>query len=255
MSVLEVQGLSVRYGRFSAVNEIDLRVDPGEVVVVLGSNGAGKSSTMNAISGAVKLAAGRVVFDGQEITSWPSYRVVRGGLVQVPEGRHVIGPMTVEENLLLGAYALRKRGRQAALLDEAYELFPVLHERRHAVAGLLSGGQQQMLAFGRALMSEPRMLLLDEPSMGLAPIIIETVMDAVRSIAERGISILMVEQNATAAFDVSTRAYVLEQGEIVLEGRSEDVSRDPRVLRAFLGLDEAAPPAGAGPSSGRPSAA
>jgi branched-chain amino acid transport system ATP-binding protein len=240
VSSLDVEGLIVRYGQFTAVHGIDLHVDDGEVVVVLGANGAGKSSTLNALSGAVKPAAGTVTFDGAPIAGKPSHRVARRGLVQVPEGRHVIGPLSVQENLLLGAYGTRSKARRSEILASVFEMFPVLETRRDGPAGLLSGGEQQMLAFGRALMADPRMLLLDEPSMGLAPVMIDRVMEAVRAIAARGISILMVEQNATAAFAVASRAYVLEQGEVVLEGPAEKVADDPRVLQAFLGLDETA---------------
>jgi branched-chain amino acid transport system ATP-binding protein len=238
VSSLEVEGLVVRYGHFMAVHGIDLNVDSGEVVVVLGANGAGKSSSLNAICGAVKPGGGTVRFDGEDITGKRSHQIARRGLLQVPEGRHVIGPLTVEENLLLGAYTVRSKSRRDELLKSTFEMFPILEERRSGAAGLLSGGEQQMLAFGRALMAEPKMLLLDEPSMGLAPVMIDRVMQAVRDIAARGLSILMVEQNASAAFEVATRAYVLEQGEVVLEGPAEQVADDPRVLAAFLGLDE-----------------
>jgi branched-chain amino acid transport system ATP-binding protein len=179
------------------------------------------------------------VFDGEDITGRPSHRVARAGLVQVPEGRRIIGPLTVEENLQLGAYNQRSGARLKTLLSDVYELFPILHERRDNAGGLLSGGEQQMLAFGRALMSEPRVLLLDEPSMGLAPIMVDRIIDAVGRIAERGISILMVEQNAAAAFELATYAYVLEQGELILEGAVDTVKSDPLVLRAFLGLETA----------------
>jgi branched-chain amino acid transport system ATP-binding protein len=240
MATLEASGLVVRYGQVTAVHGIDLRLEQGQVVGLLGSNGAGKTSTLNALSGALKPAGGRITFDGEDITGRPSHRVARAGLVQVPEGRRVIGPLGVEENLKLGAYHQRSRSRLGALLDDVYELFPILHERRDKAGGLLSGGEQQMLAFGRALMSEPKVLLLDEPSMGLAPIMVDRIIEAVASIAERGLSILMVEQNAAVAFELATYAYVLEQGEVILEGSVDAVRNDPLVLRAFLGL-EAAP--------------
>jgi branched-chain amino acid transport system ATP-binding protein len=239
MAMLEVDDLVVRYGQVTAVHGISLRVEQGQVVSLLGSNGAGKTSTLNALSGALKPASGRIVFDGEEITGRPSHRVARAGLVQVPEGRRIIGPLTVEENLQLGAYNQRSGARIKTLLSDVYELFPILHERRDNAGGLLSGGEQQMLAFGRALMSEPKVLLLDEPSMGLAPIMVDRIIDAVGRIAERGISILMVEQNAAAAFELATYAYVLEQGELILEGTVDTVKSDPLVLRAFLGLETA----------------
>jgi branched-chain amino acid transport system ATP-binding protein len=235
--MLEVTGLEVRYGALHAVRGIDLRLEQGQVAVVLGSNGAGKTSTLNAICGAVRPSGGRVRLDGRDITGKPSHRAAALGLVQVPEGRHIIGPLTVEENLLLGAYRQRSRGRVRELLGEMYELFPILGERRDTAGGLLSGGEQQMLAFGRALMSEPKTLLLDEPSMGLAPIIVDKIIESVALIAERGLSILMVEQNAAAAFELAHYAYVLEQGEVILEGPVDQVKDDPLVLRAFLGIE------------------
>jgi branched-chain amino acid transport system ATP-binding protein len=211
MASLEVEGLVVSYGHLTAVRD--------------------------ALSGALKPSAGRIVFDGADVTGWPSHRVSRAGLVQVPEGRRIIGPLSVQDNLKLGAYHLRSKARLNVLLGEVYELFPILQERREAAGGLLSGGEQQMLAFGRALMSEPKVLLLDEPSMGLAPIAVDKVIEAVGKIAERGISILMVEQNAAAAFELASHAYVLEQGEVILEGPIDIVKDDPLVLRAFLGLE------------------
>jgi branched-chain amino acid transport system ATP-binding protein len=238
MSSLDVSGLIVRYGRLTAVHGIDLHLAEGEVAVMLGSNGAGKSSTLNAISGAVPIAGGRVRFGERDITGKRAHVVARAGLVQVPEGRRIIAPLSVEDNLLLGAYNLRSANRRRELLATVFEMFPVLEERREGAGGLLSGGEQQMLAFGRALMADPTTLLLDEPSMGLAPIIVDRVMDAVRQIAARGISILMVEQNATAAFEVAQTVHVLEQGEISLSGPVDEVRNSPLVLRAFLGLEE-----------------
>ena len=242
MALLEVSDLDVRYGLLRAVRGVSLGLDEGEVAVVLGANGAGKSSTMNAICGAVAPAAGRVVFAGADVTGRPSHKVARAGLVQVPEGRRIVGPLTVEENLQLGAYNVRSKARRRELLEEVFELFPVLRERRDGAGGLLSGGEQQMLAFGRALMAEPRLMLLDEPSMGLAPVVIDRIIASVAAIAERGISILMVEQNAAAAFRVAQTAYVLEQGEVVLSGPVERLRDDPRVIQAFLGTESASEP-------------
>jgi branched-chain amino acid transport system ATP-binding protein len=235
--MLEVSGLEVRYGVLHAVRGIDLKLEDGQVAVVLGSNGAGKTSTMNAVCGALTPNAGTVRFDGRDITGKPSHHAAALGLVLVPEGRHIIGPLTVEENLMLGAYRQRSRARVRELLAEMYELFPILGERRGMPGGLLSGGEQQMLAFGRALMSEPKTLLLDEPSMGLAPIIVDKIIESVALIAARGLSILMVEQNAAAAFELAHYAYVLEQGEVILEGPVGQVKDDPLVLRAFLGIE------------------
>lgn len=237
MSLLEVRGLVVRYGRLVAVQEIDFSLEAGEIAVMIGSNGAGKSSTLNAVSGAVPTSTGRITFDGKDITGKRSHQVSKAGLVQVPEGRRIIAPLSVEDNLLLGAYNLRSRQRRIELLRGVYDMFPVLEERRTGPGGLLSGGEQQMLAFGRALMADPTMMLLDEPSMGLAPIIVDRIMEAVREIAGRGISILMVEQNAAAAFGVAQNVHVLEQGQIVLHGSVDQVRTSPLVVRAFLGLE------------------
>ena len=218
-----------------------LDVNRGEVVAVLGANGAGKSSTLRAIAGAVKASIqGTIELYGDSVRGKHSHSLVKRGLVLVPEGRQMIAPLSVEENLLLGAHQLRSRSRRGELLNEAFELFPVLRERRTQVSGLLSGGEQQMLAFGRALMSDPKIILMDEPSMGLSPLMVDRVMDAVRELNRRGRSILLVEQNATAAFGVASRVYVLDQGRIVREGPSAEVSADPIVAQAFLGLREEA---------------
>jgi branched-chain amino acid transport system ATP-binding protein len=241
MSLLEVEGLEVRYGGLVAVHGIDLTLQEGEVTLILGSNGAGKSSTLNALAGALRPSRGTVRFDGRDITRWPSHKVSRNGLVLVPEGRRIIAPLSVEENLLLGGYSVRSKQRRAELLEEMFTMFPILRERRAAAGGLLSGGEQQMLAFGRALMSQPRLILLDEPSMGLAPIIVDQIMESVTQIAARGVSVLMVEQNAAAALPRADAAYVLEQGEVILHGTAAEVERDPLVLRAFLGLEELEP--------------
>jgi branched-chain amino acid transport system ATP-binding protein len=241
MSLLEVEGLEVRYGGLVAVHGIDLTLQEGEVTLILGSNGAGKSSTLNALAGALRPSRGAVRFDGRDITRWPSHKVSRNGLVLVPEGRRIIAPLSVEENLLLGGYSVRSKQRRAELLEEMFTMFPILRERRAAAGGLLSGGEQQMLAFGRALMSQPRLILLDEPSMGLAPIIVDQIMESVTQIAARGVSVLMVEQNAAAALPRADAAYVLEQGEVILHGTAAEVERDPLVLRAFLGLEELEP--------------
>jgi branched-chain amino acid transport system ATP-binding protein len=236
---LVVDDLKVRYGHVNAVRGISLRVGHGEVVAVLGANGAGKTSTLRAIAGAVKATVqGDVRLFGARVLGRRAHSLVRRGMVLVPEGRQVIAPMSVEENLLLGAHQLRSRARRGELLAEAFELFPVLEQRRRQVSGLLSGGEQQMLAFGRALMSDPRLILMDEPSMGLAPLMVDRVMDAVLELNRRGRSILLVEQNAQAAFRVASRVYVLDQGRIVRDGPSAEVSADPIVAQAFLGLRE-----------------
>jgi branched-chain amino acid transport system ATP-binding protein len=236
--MLDISGLAVRYGKLEAVNGVDLHVDAGEVVAVLGSNGAGKSSTLNAIVGSVRASAGTVKLDGEDITKMPSHRTAGRGLVLVPEGRHIISPLTVADNLLLGGYTVKSKTARTESLARVYDIFPVLHKRRSSPGGVLSGGEQQMLAFGRAMMSNPRVLLLDEPSMGLSPAMTETVMDAIARIAQLGPSILMVEQNATSALALATRVYVMEQGDIILEGPAETIMQDPLVLRAFLGIED-----------------
>lgn len=234
--MLSVKGLSVRYGLLTAVRDVSIELEKGEVAAILGSNGAGKSSTLNAISGCVIPVLGRVSFNGTDITGWAPHKIARLGLVQVPEGRHIVGPLTVEENLLLGANYVRPRSERRARLADVYEIFPVLKERSRSYGGLLSGGEQQMLAFGRALMARPKALLLDEPSMGLAPIAIETVRASIAQIATIGISVLMVEQNAELTFGLAQSVHVLEHGSVVLSGPIAKVKNDPLLVRAFLGV-------------------
>jgi branched-chain amino acid transport system ATP-binding protein len=237
MSLLEIRGLTVRYGLVTAVDDVSLSVERGEVLVVLGANGAGKSSMLGAVAGALRPAAGEIVFDGTEIGGWRAEKTVRRGLVLVPEGRRVIAPLSVGDNLRLGAYSLGSRRREREILAEVHELFPVLAERADVPGGLLSGGEQQMLAFGRAMMADPRMMLLDEPSMGLAPVVVDVIMDSILAIAARGISIMMVEQNAGAAFDVASKAAVLDRGKVVKQGPAKEIATDPTVLQAFLGIE------------------
>ncbi|MFC5748473.1 ABC transporter ATP-binding protein [Actinomadura rugatobispora] len=232
---LQITELVVRYGGVTAVDGIGLTARSGRVHVVLGSNGAGKSSAMLATCGSVRPAGGRVLLDGKDVTGRPAWRIARAGMVLVPEGRRIVAPLSVEENLLLGGYPNRSAAHRARTLAEVYEMFPVLATRRSSPGGLLSGGEQQMLAFGRALMADPRVILLDEPSMGLAPIMVDTVMDAVRRIADRGIAVAMVEQNATA-LEIADEASVLERSRVVLSGPAADLKADPRLERAFLGL-------------------
>jgi branched-chain amino acid transport system ATP-binding protein len=232
---LVVRDLFVRYGDVLAVRGISLSVPRGSVVVVLGPNGAGKTSTLRALAGGLRARIdGEVSLFGESIARRPAHRVVSRGMVLVPEGRQVIAPLTVEENLLLGAHLQRSRTRIRAKLKEVHELFPVLSDRRTSAAGVLSGGEQQMLAFGRALMAEPRVILMDEPSMGLSPIMVDRVMDAVHAINRLGTSILLVEQNA-AAFRVASHALVLDQGRVVSAGTPASVRDDPLMAQAFLG--------------------
>jgi len=218
MPLLEVHDLHVRYGGVIAVRGIDLSVDEGRVEVVLGANGAGKTSTLRAICGQLRQSQGHVRWADSDISTWPSFKVARAGLVLVPEGRRVFAPLSVYENLLLGGYTNKSKARRAELLESVFTMFPILGERRKQPAGLLSGGEQQMLAFGRAMMAEPKVMLMDEPSMGLSPAMVERIMDAIGDIAKTGIGILMVEQNAMAALEVAESAIVLERGHIVLSG-------------------------------------
>jgi branched-chain amino acid transport system ATP-binding protein len=233
LPLLSVQNLHTAYGAIAALQGVSLEVPRGSVVALIGANGAGKSTTLNTISGLLPPRQGRIVFDGQDISGWRADRVASLGLVQVPEGRQVLAPLTVEENLLLGGYA-----RQADLspdLAAVYARFPRLAERRRQLAGLLSGGEQQMLAIGRALMARPRLLMLDEPSLGLAPLIVRDIFTIVADLKQQGSTILLVEQNARKALQVADIAYVLEHGHIVQHGPAAALAEDPRILEAYLG--------------------
>ncbi|MGE4240138.1 ABC transporter ATP-binding protein [Ramlibacter sp.] len=239
-ALLEIESLDVRYGHHLAVENLNLSVDSGQVAVLFGPNGAGKSSTLNAICGAVRPKRGRIRFAGQDITGLPMHRIVQLGLVQVPEGRRIIGRLTVRENLLLGAYSEPSRAKRMSLLGMVEAMFPILVERSDAPAGVLSGGEQQMLAFGRALMASPRMLLLDEPSMGLAPIITDQIVAKVKAIAESGIPILMVEQNAKAVAALATHTYFIEHGVIVGAETRANARSALAMESVLLGLPQAA---------------
>lgn len=240
MSLLSLSGLDVRYGAIHAVRGISLHVEQGEVVAILGSNGAGKTTTLRAIAGLLRPTAGEIQFNGLSLRSVRAHAVAGKGLALCPEGRRVFSSMTVEENLDLGAYTHRGR-RLAAVLREgkarAFRLFPILESRRGQLAGTLSGGEQQMLAIGRSLMARPILLALDEPSMGLAPIVVKTIFRTLREIAAEGTTVLLVEQNARAALRLASRAYVLETGAITAEGPSEALLRDPRLLASYLGTE------------------
>jgi branched-chain amino acid transport system ATP-binding protein len=233
--MLEAQGLTSHYGRIPALKGIDLRIEPGELVALVGANGAGKTTLLRALSGVQRVSAGRVWFEGEDITAARPDRRVRLGIAQVPEGRQVFGPLSVEDNLILGAY-LRPRAAARRALGGIYDRFPALAERRRSPAGMLSGGQQQMLAIGRALMAAPRLLLLDEPSMGLAPRLVEEIFGAIRRLRESGTTIFLVDQNARAALAIADRAYVLETGRIVLAGAGAELAANEAVKRAYLGL-------------------
>lgn len=233
--LLEVIGLTVHYGRIPALHGVDCTVGQGELVALVGANGAGKTTLMRTLSGLLPASGGTIRFDGTDITTLAAERRVRLGIAQVPEGRQVFGPLTIEENLRLGAFT-RPRAEAAISLDHVYTLFPVLKQRRRAHAGSLSGGQQQMLALGRALMTRPRLLLLDEPSMGLAPILVDETFDTIRRLRDGGTTVFVVEQNAYKALSIADRAFVMETGRTVLSGAGRDLLANERVKGAYLGL-------------------
>jgi len=233
--MLSVHKLEVAYGGIKAVRGIDLEVGRGEVVALIGANGAGKSSTLKALSGLLRPSAGRIDYDGAEITGKPAYHLVRRGLAMVPEGRGVFPRLTVAENLAMGAYIHDDRAAVARDFERAYALFPRLAERRAQVAGTLSGGEQQMLAMARALMCRPRLLLLDEPSMGLAPLMVQKIFATVRAVAAEGVTMLLVEQNAKLALETCDRGYVMESGVIVLADNAKTLLSSPQVRQAYLG--------------------
>jgi branched-chain amino acid transport system ATP-binding protein len=235
VSLLDVKGLKISYGGINAVKGIDLRVQEGEMVALIGANGAGKTTTLKAICGLLAPAAGRVYYRGVDVTGAPSYALVERGLALVPEGRQVFGRLTAEENLEMGAYIRHDGAGIRADLQRVYALFPRLHERRRQTAGTLSGGEQQMLAIGRALMSAPRLLLLDEPSMGLAPLMVQRIFETIRRVASEGVTVLLVEQNAKLALEVSSRGYVMESGLITLTAGSAALLADSQVRQAYLG--------------------
>jgi len=229
----EIKNLEVSYGSIDAIKGISLEVRKGEIVTILGANGAGKTTTMRTISQLLKAKSGSIMFKGVDLTKVPAHKIVSMGVSQSPEGRRVFGILTVEENLLLGAYTQKKVNRET--LKWIYELFPRLEERRKQLAGTLSGGEQQMLAIGRALMSDPEVLLLDEPSLGLAPILVKAIFKQIREIANKGVTVLLVEQNAKAALQLADRGYVLDVGRIVLTGTSAELLASEKVQEAYLG--------------------
>lgn len=241
MALLDVTDLRVSYGIIEAVRGISLSVEPGEIYAVLGANGAGKSSTLRALAG-LERSSGSVSLNSVEVGKWPAYRRARHGVTLVPEGRRVFAPLTVEENLMIGAYNVTSKPEVRRILSEVYAMFPRLAERQDSAAGLLSGGEQQMLAFGRAMMAAPRVILMDEPSMGLAPTIVDLVLDSARRIADTGVGVMLVEQNAVGALAVADRAGVLERGTLVIEGRADELREHPQVLRSFLGAAALPPP-------------
>ncbi|SCG72093.1 ABC transporter ATP-binding protein [Micromonospora inositola] len=240
---LVVEDLTVRYGPVEAVRGVSLQVDRAAIVAIVGANGAGKSSALTALAG---ICAGSVSASvrlvGEQLRIKRPHRIVERGMVLVPEGRRMISPLSVQDNLLLGGYRHRSGRRLRALLTDVYDLFPILSERRDVPSGLLSGGEQQMLAFGRAMMADPRLMLMDEPTMGLSPSMTDRVMEAISAINERGVSVLLVEQNAAAALPIASFAYVLDRGEVVHAGPAREVSSDPILAQTFLGLRPTAQP-------------
>ena len=234
-AVLEIEGLDCRYGKVRAVRDLTLEVREGELVTLIGANGAGKTTTLKAISGILRPAAGRIAFDGEDITRASARAILAKGIAHCPEGRHVFPYMSVQENLDMGCYLRRDPGGIARDLRKVFERFPVLEERRRQMAGTLSGGEQQMLAIGRALMSRPRLMLFDEPSLGLAPNLVETTFEIIAEIRAQGVTVLMVEQNAYAALELCDRSYLLESGAVTLTGSDAELLDNPHVKEAYLG--------------------
>jgi branched-chain amino acid transport system ATP-binding protein len=234
-TLLNVSDLAVSYGHIAAVRGVHFTLEAGEITALVGANGAGKTTTLLALSGLLHAQRGSILFDGRELRELAPHRIVRRGVVQVPEGRAILTTLTVRENLDLGGFTRRDRAAAARDLEWVFSLFPVLKERAAGVAGNLSGGEQQMLAIGRALMAQPRLLLLDEPSMGLAPLLVRDIFRVLKQINESGITILLVEQNVRQALKIARRGYVIETGEIVLAGSGEELLHDPRVMEAYLG--------------------
>lgn len=235
MAMLEFDNVEVFYGKVQALRGLSIRVDEGEIVALLGNNGAGKTTTLSTASALMNPSSGTVTFDGVDITKAKPWDVVKAGLIHVPEGRRIFSTMTVHENLLLGGYLVKDRAAIQKRLKHVYEILPLLDERRAQQGGTLSGGEQQMLAIGRALIAGPKMLMLDEPSMGLAPLIVAQVMGVISTIRDEGTTVLLVEQNARAALKVTDRAYVIEEGATTLEGRASEMISDPRIIDAYLG--------------------
>lgn len=235
MSMLEVTGLEVYYGMIQAIKGISFQVEEGEVIALIGANGAGKTTILHTITGLIRPKTGRVIFEGKDITKMKGHKIVSLGMAHVPEGRRVFAGLTVLENLKMGAYTRKDKAEISQTLKMIYNRFPRLEERKGQLAGTLSGGEQQMLAMGRALMSHPKIILMDEPSMGLSPIFVEEIFDIIREISASGTTVLLVEQNAKKALSIADRAYVLETGKIVLDGEAENLMNDDSVKKAYLG--------------------
>lgn len=233
--MLKVNNINVFYGAIHAIHDLSLEVNDGEIVTLIGANGAGKTSTLRAISGLNTIKSGEITYDGKLMSNLGAHKIVSHGISQVPEGRRVFGDQTVEENLLLGAYLVKNKSEIKESMEKVFSWFPRVKERRRQFAGTLSGGEQQMLAIGRALMGNPKLLLLDEPSMGLAPIVVEEIFEIIKNIRKSGTTILLVEQNANAALQIADRGYVVETGSVVLDGLAKDLLHDDSVRKAYLG--------------------
>ncbi len=233
--MLTINDLHVYYGVIQAIKGISFEVNEGEVIALIGANGAGKTTILHTITGLIAARSGSIIFQGQKLTKTPAHRIVKMGIAHVPEGRRIFSHLTVYENLQLGAYTRGDKAEIEASLETVYRRFPRLKERKNQVAGTLSGGEQQMLAIGRALMSRPKLILMDEPSMGLSPILVSEIFDIIKSISEGGTTVLLVEQNAKKALTIADRAYVLETGKIVLSGNAQDLINDESVKKAYLG--------------------
>lgn len=236
MRLLRLQDVSIKYGEFTAISNVNIEVKSGEIIVLLGANGAGKSTSFRAISGLSKPHQGDILFQGRSILKLSADKIVQAGIVQCSEGRNLFSAMSVQENLQMGAYIHRRKKQQIKQsMEHVYELFPILHEKRHDAAGSLSGGQQQMLAIGRALMSKPKLMMLDEPSVGLAPLIVEQMFAVIQQINQEGMTILLAEQNANAALKIASKGYVFESGSIVTEGTREQLLANDRIRKAYIG--------------------
>ena len=235
MALLEIKDLEVNYGVIKAIKGVSFDVNEGEIIALIGANGAGKTTILHTITGLIQAKKGSIVFDGKELTKTPPHKIVSMGMAHVPEGRRIFQQLSVLENLKLGAYTRKDKSEIASTLKMVYERFPRLEERKNQVAGTLSGGEQQMLAMGRALMSKPRIILMDEPSMGLSPLLVSEIFDIIKVINESGTTVLLVEQNAKKALSIADRAYVLETGQITLSGDAKDLINDESVKKAYLG--------------------
>lgn len=235
MALLEVNNIEVYYGLIKALKGVSFQVNKGEVVALIGANGAGKTTTLHTITGLLNAKSGSIIYDGKDITKTPAHKIVAMGMAHVPEGRRVFSQLSVYENLTLGAFTRRDKNEIAESLEKVYDHFPRLKERRNQTAGTLSGGEQQMLAMGRAIMSKPTLVVMDEPSMGLSPLLVNEVFDIIRLMHDEGITVLLVEQNAKKALAIADRAYVLETGKIIMEGNAGELANDPRVRKAYLG--------------------